>query len=51
MKLKSFREMYKEEEIKKCLSDLGSDFNNEMDFEGFLKVSHDVFSFLSVLSS
>lgn len=40
MKTKAFREMYKEDEIKKILGDLGTDFSNEIDFEGFLRVSH-----------
>lgn len=39
MKTKAFRETYKEEEVKEILGDLGTDFSNEMDFEGFLKVS------------
>nr|XP_048336523.1 fimbrin-1-like isoform X1 [Ziziphus jujuba var. spinosa]XP_048336534.1 fimbrin-1-like isoform X1 [Ziziphus jujuba var. spinosa]XP_048336544.1 fimbrin-1-like isoform X1 [Ziziphus jujuba var. spinosa] len=37
VKTKAFRETYKEEEVKKILGDLGTDFSNEMDFEGFLK--------------
>ncbi|KAF3453371.1 hypothetical protein FNV43_RR03811 [Rhamnella rubrinervis] len=37
VKLKALRDMYKEEEIKKIISDLGSDFSNEIDFEGFLR--------------
>lgn len=38
-KLKAFREMYTEDEIKGFLGDQGSDFSDEIDFEGFLRVS------------
>lgn len=51
VKLKTFREVYKEEEIKKILSDLGSDFSNEINFEGFLRVSHICFLSLSLIFS
>ncbi|TQD86430.1 hypothetical protein C1H46_028033 [Malus baccata] len=37
MKLKAFREMYSEEEIRGILSGLESDFSDEIDFESFLK--------------
>ncbi|PON38713.1 Dystrophin [Parasponia andersonii] len=38
VKLKAFKEMYSEDEIRGILGDQGSDFNNEIDFEGFLRV-------------
>lgn len=38
-KLKAFREMYTEDEITGILGDQGSDFSDEIDFEGFLRVS------------
>ncbi|KAM1116730.1 hypothetical protein TB2_007096 [Malus domestica] len=37
VKLKAFREMYSEEEIRGILSALDSDFSDEIDFESFLK--------------
>ncbi|EXB81084.1 hypothetical protein L484_014016 [Morus notabilis] len=36
-KLKAFREMYTEDEIKGILGDQGSNFSDEIDFEGFLR--------------
>ena len=39
VKLKAFREMYTEDEITGILGDQGSDFGDEIDFEGFLRVS------------
>lgn len=40
VKLKAFRDMYSEEDIRGTLSGLGSNFSDEIDFESFLKVSH-----------
>ncbi|XP_021811150.1 fimbrin-1-like [Prunus avium] len=37
VKLKAFRDMYSEEDIRGTLSGLGSDFSDEIDFESFLK--------------
>ncbi|GMN51724.1 hypothetical protein TIFTF001_020885 [Ficus carica] len=37
VKLKAFREMYTEDEITGILGDQGSDFGDEIDFEGFLR--------------
>lgn len=39
VKLKALREMYTEDEITGILGDQGSDFGDEIDFEGFLRVS------------
>lgn len=38
-KLKAFSEMFNEEEIRNILGESGSDMNDEIDFEGFLRVS------------
>jgi len=38
-KLKAFNEMFNEEEIRNILAESGSDVNDEIDFESFLKVS------------
>lgn len=38
-KLKDSNEMFKEEEISSILGESGSDMSNEIDFEGFLRVS------------
>ncbi|CAB4308515.1 unnamed protein product [Prunus armeniaca] len=37
VKLKAFRDMYSEEDIRGTLSGLGSNFSDEIDFESFLK--------------
>ena len=37
--LNAFSEMYSEDEIRAILSDQGSDFSDEIDFERFLRVS------------
>lgn len=39
VKLKAFNEMFNEEEIWNILGESGSDANDEIDFENFLKVS------------
>lgn len=38
-KLKGFSDMFNEEEIRNILGESGSDTNDEVDFEGFLRVS------------
>lgn len=38
MKLKAFTEMYNEDEIKEILTESGTDFTNDVDFEAFLRV-------------
>ena len=47
-KLKAFRERYYEEEIKKMLGDIASDCSNEIDFEGFLRVSLSMLSLILI---
>lgn len=51
VKLKAFKEMYSEDEIKRILGDQGSEFSNEIDFEGFLRVSSSINSMYSQLIS
>lgn len=38
-KLKGFKGVFKEEDIRKGLEELQSNMNDEIDFEGFLRVS------------
>jgi hypothetical protein len=40
MKLKSFVDMYREDEIKGILNETDNDFTNDVDFEAFLRVSN-----------
>lgn len=47
VKLKAFRDMYKEDEIKGILGDSGTDFTIDIDFEAFLRVSN----FMSLICS
>lgn len=49
VKLKAFREMYTEEEIQKMIGETESDFGHEIDFESFLKVSHLMSSYFSLV--
>lgn len=39
MRLKSFNDIFNEEEIRRGLEQSHSDMNDEIDFEGFLRVS------------
>ena len=39
VKLKAFRDMYSEDEIRGILGESGTDLTDDVDFEAFLKVS------------